>query len=72
MPWPADCADCATKEGKIDSIERDITLDGALTEDQQGRLLQLADRCPIHQTLIFGNQYPDVAMPHYHCSHLLA
>jgi putative redox protein len=40
-----------TKEGKIDSIAREITLGGALTEEQQARLLQLADRCPSHRTL---------------------
>jgi uncharacterized OsmC-like protein len=44
----ADCAECETKEGKIDRIERDITLDGVLTEEQQTRLLQIADRCPVH------------------------
>jgi putative redox protein len=46
-----DCEECETKEGKIDRIEREITLDGALTEEQQTRLLQIADRCPVHRTL---------------------
>ena len=33
-----DCAECETKEGKLDRIERDITLDGTLTEEQRTRL----------------------------------
>lgn len=46
-----DCAECETKEGKLDRIERDITLDGTLTEEQRTRLLQIAERCPVHRTL---------------------
>src|SRR5262245_53642159 len=46
-----DCRDCETKEGKIDQIERDILLKGDLTEEQRGRLLQIAERCPVHRTL---------------------
>ena len=46
-----DCAECETKEGKIDRIERDITLDGTLTEEQRTRLVQIAERCPVHRTL---------------------
>jgi putative redox protein len=47
----ADCASCATKEGKIDRIEREIEVLGPLTEDQRLRLLEIADRCPVHKTL---------------------
>jgi len=46
-----DCAECETKEGKLDRIERDITLDGTLTEEQRTRLAQIAERCPVHRTL---------------------
>jgi len=46
-----DCADCETKEGKIDRIEREIVLRGALDEAQRARLLEIADRCPVHRTL---------------------
>jgi putative redox protein len=49
--YAADCADCETKEGKIDRIERTIELDGALTGEQRQRLLEIADRCPVHRTL---------------------
>jgi len=46
-----DCADCATKDGKIDEIVREITLEGELTGEQRERLLQIANRCPVHNTL---------------------
>jgi putative redox protein len=46
-----DCAECETREGKIDRIEREVTLDGALTEEQRTRLIQIAERCPVHRTL---------------------
>ena len=46
-----DCAECETTEGKIDRIEREITLDGTLTEEQRARLVQIAERCPVHRTL---------------------
>ena len=46
-----DCAECETKEGKIDRIEREIHLAGSLTEEQRSKLMEIADRCPVHQTL---------------------
>ncbi|MGH8397955.1 MAG: OsmC family protein, partial [Gammaproteobacteria bacterium] len=46
-----DCADCETKEGKLDKFEREIELIGALSAEQKQRLLEIADRCPVHQTL---------------------
>src|SRR5712664_46451 len=46
-----DCADCETKEGRIDRIERGIVLQGALDDAQRARLLEIADRCPVHRTL---------------------
>jgi len=46
-----DCAECETREGKIDRIEREITLKGALDEAQRGRLLEIANKCPVHRTL---------------------
>lgn len=47
----ADCADCETKEGKIDRIERVITLEGSLDEAQRHKLLEIAEKCPVHRTL---------------------
>lgn len=46
-----DCAECETKEGRLDVLEREITLAGALTPAQRHRLLEMADRCPVHRTL---------------------
>jgi len=49
--YASDCAECETKEGKIDRIERDIQFVGALTLEQRSRLLEIANRCPVHRTL---------------------
>ena len=46
-----DCDDCETKEGRVDRIELEIHLDGALTDEQRARLMEIADKCPVHQTL---------------------
>jgi putative redox protein len=46
-----DCADCETKEGKLDQIEREIVLSGALDATQRARLVEIADKCPVHRTL---------------------
>jgi putative redox protein len=47
----SDCAECETKDGMLDRIERELSLDGALTEEQRTRLLDIANRCPVHRTL---------------------
>jgi uncharacterized OsmC-like protein len=47
----ADCADCETRVGMLDRIERDIHFGGPLTEEQRSRLLEIANKCPVHQTL---------------------
>ena len=46
-----DCADCETSNGWIDHIERGIELTGDLDDTQRQRLLHIAERCPVHQTL---------------------
>ena len=46
-----DCADCETKEGRIDRIERIVEVLGPLTPEQRARLLEIADKCPVHRTL---------------------
>ena len=46
-----DCVDCETADGKIDEFRRTISLEGDLTEAQQNRMLEIADRCPVHRTL---------------------
>lgn len=47
----SDCADCETKAGLLDLIERSIQLDGPLDETQRARLLEIANKCPVHRTL---------------------
>lgn len=47
----ADCPDCRTREGKVDRIERTIALEGELDDEQRARLLEIANRCPVHRTL---------------------
>src|SRR5918995_5134616 len=46
-----DCAECETKEGKIDRIELDIELAGPLSSEQRSKLLEIAKKCPVHRTL---------------------
>ncbi|PYK32292.1 MAG: hypothetical protein DME57_00455 [Verrucomicrobia bacterium] len=46
-----DCEECETKEGRIDQIEMEIHLDGALSDEQRAKLMEVAGKCPIHQTL---------------------
>jgi len=46
-----DCAECETKEGMLDRIERDIHFAGPLTGEQQSKLVEIADKCPVHRTL---------------------
>jgi putative redox protein len=47
----ADCEACETTDARIDQIERDIELTGVLSEDQRARLLEIANKCPVHRTL---------------------
>ncbi len=47
----ADCAECDTKEGMLDRIEREIHFSGLLTDEQRSRLLEIANKCPVHRTL---------------------
>jgi putative redox protein len=46
-----DCADCETSNGWIDHIDRDVEFVGDLDDTQRQRLLHIAGRCPVHQTL---------------------
>ena len=46
-----DCAECETKEGMLDRIERDIHFAGPLTDEQRAKLLEIANKCPVHRTL---------------------
>mgnify|MGYP005839687065 CR=1 FL=1 len=46
-----DCADCETNTGKIDEIVREIEIRGDLDDEQRDKLLEIADKCPVHRTL---------------------
>jgi putative redox protein len=50
--YAKDCEDCVEKkDGHVERITRSIALSGALTEEQKARLLEIAERCPVHRTL---------------------
>jgi len=46
-----DCEDCGDKPTQLDFIDRDIKLHGDLTDEQRDRLMEIADKCPVHRTL---------------------
>ncbi len=46
-----DCGDCESSSGRIDEFQRELTLEGELTDEQRQRLLEIADMCPVHRTL---------------------
>ena len=46
-----DCAECETKDARIDRIEWRFDLGGDLNDEQRARLLEIAQRCPVHRTL---------------------
>jgi uncharacterized OsmC-like protein/alpha/beta superfamily hydrolase len=46
-----DCKDCETREGKLDEIRREVRIEGELDAAQRSRLLEIADKCPVHRTL---------------------
>jgi uncharacterized OsmC-like protein len=48
----SDCADCETKEGMLDRIERDTHIAGSLINEQRSQLLEIANKCPVHRTLM--------------------
>ncbi|WP_186400916.1 alpha/beta fold hydrolase [Stappia sp. P2PMeth1] len=54
----ADCLECTQelrgREGRIDRFERRITIEGDLDAETRARLLEIADRCPVHRTLEAG------------------
>ena len=54
----SDCEHCETESGKIDRIERQIEVKGDLSEDQRQRLLEIANKCPVHRTL-----HSEIAVP---------
>ena len=47
-----DCAECDTKIGMVDRIEVEVSFTGDLSEDQQRKLFEIANKCPVHRTLV--------------------
>jgi len=46
-----ECAECETREGKVDRIELELLLGGDLTGEQEARIREIALKCPVHRTL---------------------
>jgi putative redox protein len=46
-----DCEDCESKEGRVDEFRRELVLKGTFSEPERQRMLEIADRCPVHRTL---------------------
>jgi uncharacterized OsmC-like protein/pimeloyl-ACP methyl ester carboxylesterase len=46
-----DCAECETRVGMLDQFDRVIAMEGALDAEQRKRLMEIADKCPVHRTL---------------------
>ncbi len=46
-----DCAACETKQGMLDHIDEEIAVTGDLTDQQRVKVLEIADKCPVHRTL---------------------
>jgi putative redox protein len=49
-----DCADCEDKNALIERVDRSLRLIGPLSSEQRHRLLEIADKCPVHRTLTAG------------------
>jgi putative redox protein len=49
--YAQDCAECETKTGTLDQIERVIAMEGTLDTEQRKKLMEIADKCPVHRTL---------------------
>jgi putative redox protein len=58
-----DCEDCENKVTKVDHIDRAITLEGPLDAEQRKRLMEIADKCPVHQTLESNIEISTVELP---------
>lgn len=46
-----DCEECETENGRIDRIELELELEGPIDEEQRRRLIEIAEKCPVHRTL---------------------
>ena len=56
--WPVDRISCIVKMGKVDGKQvftRELNVEGALEPDQRARLIEIANKCPVHKTLTAGS-----------------
>ena len=60
-PHMKDCEECATSAVGVRSIDRIVELNGPLAPEQRARLMEIADRCPVKQSLSRGIQIRTVA-----------
>jgi uncharacterized OsmC-like protein/pimeloyl-ACP methyl ester carboxylesterase len=60
---PTDCEDCEDDDVRLDQVERSIELQGDLSPEQRERLMEIADRCPVHRTLEVGMRINTSAPP---------
>lgn len=49
-----DCAECEKSGARLDHVDREVELSGPLDDEQRARLLEIAERCPVHRTLSAG------------------
>ena len=54
--YKEDCTDCEDKLQKIDQFDRFISIEGAIEDDQKKRLIEIANKCPIHKILDSENR----------------
>lgn len=46
-----DCEECETKDGMVDRIDVEVEMTGSLTAEQHAKLIEIAEKCPVHRTL---------------------
>ena len=46
-----DCLDCETRDGDIGEITKEVTIVGNVSEESRARLMEIAEKCPVHRTL---------------------
>jgi len=49
--YAKDCQECETKDGMLDRVEVEVELTGQLSKEQHAKLLEVAEKCPVHRTL---------------------
>ena len=58
-----DCVDCETKDGDIGEITKLVTIAGDVPEATRQRLMEIAEKCPVHKTLTHEIKIRSVLVP---------